>query len=149
MKQSGKQGMSSQKVQGRCLCGDIAYEIDGNLGIFQYCHCSRCRKFTGSSHAANLLVSPDQFHWLQGESQVIQFEPEDTQHFATAFCPRCGSSMPWLGKTKKAVVVPAGTLSSHPHIEPMQNIFWDSRADWYTSVDALPKYATLPNKGSQ
>ncbi|WP_315981351.1 GFA family protein [Aliamphritea spongicola] len=60
--------------------------MDGNLGIFQYCHCSRCRKFTGSAHAANILVKPEQFSWLSGSQQIGTFMPEETKHFTTAFC---------------------------------------------------------------
>jgi len=136
----------SSKVTGSCLCKKVSYEITGNLGIFQYCHCSRCRKFTGSAHAANLLVSPEQFKWLSGEESVRRFEPENTKHFATSFCKNCGSSLPWLTKSKKAVVVPAGTLDADPGIKPFQNIFWGSRSEWYREVSELVKYEELPNK---
>ena len=43
--------MSDEIASGRCLCGAVAYTISGNMGIFQYCHCSRCRKSTGSGFA--------------------------------------------------------------------------------------------------
>lgn len=131
-------------VQGRCLCGDISYEITGNIGIFQYCHCSRCRKFTGSVHCANLFVGLDQFRWLSGEGQLGTFQPADTKHFATAFCKQCGSSMPWHTKSGKAVVVPAGSLDEHPGITPQQNVFFASRAPWYTPASELPAYDELP-----
>ena len=138
--------MSPSKVTGSCLCGKVRYEISGNLGIFQYCHCSRCRKFTGSAHAANLLVAPEQFRWLAGEEHVGRFEPADAKHFATSFCKHCGSSLPWLGKSGKSVVIPAGTLDVDPEIRPFQNIFWGSRAVWYTETTALVKYEKLPTK---
>lgn len=138
--------MSVSSATGSCLCGKVHYQISGNLGIFQYCHCSRCRKFTGSAHAANLLVSPDQFAWLEGEQDVGRFEPLDTKHFATSFCQSCGSSLPWLAKSKKAVIVPAGSLDSDPEIKPIQNIFWDSKADWYQNASELPKHKELPIK---
>lgn len=138
--------MSPTTATGSCLCKKVSYEISGNLGIFQYCHCSRCRKFTGSAHAANLLVSPEQFKWLTGEEYVGRFEPDDTKHFATCFCKNCGSSLPWLGKTKKAVVVPAGTLDNDPGIKPFQNIYWGSKASWYKDASELVKYDELPIK---
>ena len=96
--------MSVYSVTGSCLCGKVTYEIQGNLGIFQYCHCSRCRKFTGSAFASNLLVSPKEFRWLSGQECVGRFELEAAKHFATSFCKHCGSSLPWLTKTGKAVV---------------------------------------------
>lgn len=138
--------MASDTVNGQCLCGEVRYQISGNLGIFQYCHCSRCRKFTGSAHAANLLVSPEQFEWLSGEANIGRYEPQETKHFATSFCKKCGSSMPWFGKSGKAVVIPAGSLDEDPSIAPTQNVFWQSRAGWFRSVDMLPKYDKLPVK---
>jgi len=102
--------MSQYSVIGRCLCKKVSYTIKGHLGIFQYCHCSRCRKFTGSAFAANLLVAPDDFRWLSGEEFVGRYELGDAEHFATSFCTRCGSSLPWLVKSGKVVVVPVSTF---------------------------------------
>lgn len=138
--------MQENKAMGKCLCGEVSYEIIGNLGIFQYCHCSRCRKFTGSAYAANILVAPDQFHWLSGESNVGRYEPAETRHFATSFCRTCGSSLPWLAKSGASVIVPAGTLENHPGIEPSKNIFYGSRAPWYKDAGGLPKDQDAPTR---
>jgi hypothetical protein len=138
--------MTNDSKSGSCLCGSVVYEIVGNLGVFQYCHCSRCRKFTGSAHASNLLVSPQQFRWLKGESLVGVYAPKETKHFATSFCQHCGSSLPWHAKSGKAVVVPAGTLDDPLDITPSQNIFCASGADWYISPSDLPQYDALPIK---
>ena len=132
--------------KGSCLCGQVTYEITDNLGIFQYCHCSRCRKFTGSAYASNLFVSPDQFRWTNGESFVGTYAPKEVKHFATAFCKNCGSSLPWHSKTGKVVVIPAGTLDEHPGIEPFQNIFCGSKAEWYKAPGELPEHDELPRK---
>lgn len=137
--------MSQQTIAtGSCLCGAVRYEITGHLGIFQYCHCSRCRKFTGSAYAANLIIAPGQFRWLRGEDLVGRYEHPEARHFATSFCRRCGASLPWLGKSRKAVVVPAGTLDQDPGIRPMQNVFWGSRAPWYVEAGELPRHEELP-----
>lgn len=138
--------MAEQEVTGSCLCKQVTYAIRGNLGIFQYCHCSRCRKFTGSAFASNLLVSPDDFRWLKGEHWVGRYELEGAKHFATSFCTQCGSSLPWLATSGKAVVVPAGTLDDDPGIRPFQNIFCGSRAAWYQEPSSLPNYDKLPPK---
>ena len=138
--------MQEVKAEGSCLCGEVTYEITGNLGVSQYCHCSRCRKFTGSAHASNIFVSPNQFRWLSGEAKVGRFKPTETKYFATSFCKNCGSSLPWSAKSGKAIIIPAGTLDSHPGIEPFQNIFYASKADWYQEASELVKYDELPVK---
>ena len=133
-----------QPVSGSCLCGQVRYQVNGGIKVFQYCHCSRCRKFSGSAHAANILLAPAQFEWLAGEALLGRYEPAETRHFATSFCRNCGSSMPWLAKSGQVVVVPAGSLDQDPQIQPSQNIHYDSRAPWYRSVAELPKYDRLP-----
>jgi hypothetical protein len=36
-------------MTGRCLCGHVAYEIVGPVGPATYCHCTDCRRCTGSA----------------------------------------------------------------------------------------------------
>ncbi|MEW8430768.1 MAG: GFA family protein [gamma proteobacterium symbiont of Ctena orbiculata] len=138
--------MSDESVTGSCLCGEVSYVVKGNLGIFQYCNCSRCRKFSGSAFAANLLVAPNDFEWLKGEESVGRYELQEARHFATCFCKKCGSSLPWLAQSGRTVVVPAGTLDGDPQIRPIQNIFCASRAVWYQDPAELPSYDELPTK---
>ncbi|MEH6628900.1 MAG: GFA family protein [Motiliproteus sp.] len=138
--------VSAQITAGSCLCGAVKYQLQGAASVFQYCHCSRCRKVTGSAHASNMFVAPEQFSWLQGESLVQRFEPQDSRHFATCFCQQCGSNLPWMNKGGTLVIIPAGTLDEDPQVRPSQNIFWDSRAPWYQGSDSLTTFGALPKR---
>jgi hypothetical protein len=133
----------SKTTRGSCLCGSVSYQFQGPEYVFQYCHCSRCRKFTGSAHAANIIVDPKQFEWLSGEEMIGRFEHPEAKHFATCFCKQCGSSLPWKAQSGGAVIIPAGTLDQDPGIKPAQNIFWKYRAPWRTEVDSLPRHDEL------
>ncbi len=133
-------------MKGSCLCGSVIYEITPPFKLFQYCHCSRCRKFSGSAQASNLFVPSSQFEWLQGQEFLGRFEPPGTKYYASTFCKNCGSSLPWLVQGGGMVVVPAGTLDEDPEIRPQQNIFWESKAAWFVSPCELPQYAELPQK---
>ena len=136
-------------MKGSCLCGEVSYEIQPPLRVFQYCHCERCRKFTGSAHASNIFVPPEQFKWLSGEALVGRFEVEDAKYFATCFCKKCGSSLPWAVKTGVNIVVPAGTLDEDVGIRPQQNIFWESRAPWYVETCDMQKFDGPPVRKKQ
>ena len=139
--------MTKTKISGSCLCGTVTYAYTGNPKVFQYCHCTRCQKFTGSAHASNIIVDPDQFKWLSGEASVGRYELPEAKHFATCFCKHCGSSLPWITKSKKAVVIPAGTLDVDPQTRPLHNIFFADKAPWYQGIEPLEKYDALPIKG--
>jgi hypothetical protein len=141
--------MSDKITSGSCLCRKVRYELAGNMGVFQYCHCSRCRKVTGSAHAANLFVSPDKFKWLSGEELVGRYDPEDTKYFATCFCKNCGSSLPWLSKSGKVIIIPAGTLDEDPEIKPSYNMYCGSRPEWYVAAESLPEHEEMPPRKSK
>ncbi len=74
--------MSQIILKGRCLCGAVNYEVAGEAKRFYYCHCSRCRKATGTGHASNLFLQPATLKWLSGEEHIRAFkvpEPSGSQ----------------------------------------------------------------------
>ena len=50
--------MTQTTLSGSCLCGAVRYEATGEPKRFVHCHCSRCRKATGTGHASNLFLQP-------------------------------------------------------------------------------------------
>ena len=137
------------KIQGSCFCQQVRYQIQSKSGIFQYCHCSRCRKLTGSAFATNIILSPADFEWLEGEELVTRHVPVHTRYFTTAFCCECGSTLPWVAKGNKAVVVPTGTLDGDPDIRPKQQIHCDSKAPWYIPPSDLPEHEGKPSSSEK
>lgn len=133
-------------MKGSCNCNNVKYEIKPPFKTFQYCHCSRCRKFTGSAFAPNLFVPPSQFSWLAGEEYVGRYEHPEAKYFASCFCKNCGSSLPWAVQGGMNIIVPTGTLDEDPEIKPQQNIFWGSKATWFESPCELKKFAEFPKK---
>jgi len=66
-------------LQGSCLCGGVRYEIRGEVGPSLHCHCTQCRKASGASFTTNASVAADDFHFVEGESLVGQFESSPGQ----------------------------------------------------------------------
>jgi len=130
--------MDDQIFCGSCLCGAIAYEIRPPFLFFHHCHCSRCRKSSGTAHSSNILLKKAQLAFQRGADSLCRFELPSAEHFCTTWCGRCGSQMPWLTRNGKYYIVPAGTLDDDPHARPDKNIHWQSRADWYVDVRKLP-----------
>lgn len=130
--------MSDDPLRGSCLCGEVTFELEEAFLFFHYCHCSRCRKTTGSAHSANIFVRRAHFRWVTGEDRVGRFELPAAEYFCTGFCARCGSNLPWVTRNQRYVLVPAGALDAVPTVLPGRNVFWASRAPWYESPAALP-----------
>lgn len=129
---------------GGCVCGAVRFEVTPPFKAFQYCHCSRCQKKTGSAHVANIFVAVDQFRWQSGEDRVQRFELPEAKYWCSAFCTTCGSSMPWLSRTKTSMIVPAGALDEDPKERPTQSVYFASRAPWYVPPSELPAHDTYP-----
>jgi hypothetical protein len=128
---------------GSCLCGEVRFEILGDFDRFFLCHCGRCRKNTGSAHAANLFSSTARLNWLSGAARVRTFDVPFTRH-ARSFCAECGSALPSLQMNGALLVVPAGSLDSPLPMRPDAHIFAASRAEWDERLEDLPQFDALP-----
>src|SRR2546425_9022302 len=51
-------------LRGSCLCGEVAYEIDGPLERASHCHCSYCRKSHGTPFATYAMAQIAGLRWL-------------------------------------------------------------------------------------
>ncbi len=131
-------------AEGSCLCGAVRFRIEPPYVAFQYCHCSRCRKASGSAHGANVFVPAAQLAWTAGEDHVRRHELASARMFCTGFCDTCGSRLPWLTRSGKVFIVPAGALDDDPGGRPTRNIHYASRAPWYTSCADLPVFDADP-----
>ena len=132
--------MAQQMIKGSCLCGQASFQIDMSFQAFKYCHCSRCRKATGSAHASNIFVLPEHFRWISGEKNITRYDLPEAMSFATCFCKICGSPMPHETRSGKQIVVPAGSIDDDPGQHPENNIFWKFRASWYLEPDEITKH---------
>ncbi|TKB12116.1 GFA family protein [Desulforhopalus sp. IMCC35007] len=129
---------------GSCLCGEITFEIDGDFENFYLCHCSRCRKDTGSAHGANLFSSTAKLQWVSGEDKVTNFTLPATQH-NKSFCSICGSALPNIQMGGELLVVPAASLDCDISTTPTAHIFVSSKANWDTDLHKFDMIETLPS----
>jgi len=136
--------MDEKELSGSCLCGTVHYRVRGPWLRFMHCHCSRCRKATGSAHATNLFAQADHFRWTEGQNEVRRYEPPTAARFSTSFCSKCGGRVPSLSRDAKTVTIPAGSLDESPETQPQARIFWGSRASWSCDGDALPRFEAAP-----
>lgn len=126
---------------GGCLCGAVRFELSGTFRTFMLCHCSRCRKTSGTAHAANLFGTDMALRWTSGEDALRTYEHPGTR-FARVFCNVCSSLLP--RERDGLVMVPAGCLETPVEIRPAGRIFCGSRADWDVALDDVPRWDALP-----
>lgn len=73
--------------RGSCHCGDVAFEVDGDLDHVVDCNCSYC----GRAGYLHWNVTPQQLRILRGEGayRTYQFGTGTSRNH---FCARCGIS---------------------------------------------------------
>ena len=135
----------SDPIQGGCLCGRVRYQVRGPFDTFHLCHCSQCRRSTGSAHAANIFTTEDRLEWLSGQELVKRYIPDEPNVISKAFCSHCGSLVPYTSLSSGRLIIPAGSLHDPVDIDPVDNIFWRDRADWYDAGLGAPRVEQDPD----
>lgn len=133
-----------QQYTGECLCGACSYTITAEKPKVMYlCHCSRCRKETGSLCAANAFFKDAQLSWEKGAENISSFTLENTRK-VRHFCKTCACPLPFQNE-KGYLMLPVGSLSDSSLVEPTAHIFCASRASWEDKIGDLARFDALPN----
>jgi len=137
--------MSQLTLTGSCLCGALHYTATGEPSRFYHCHCSRCRKATGTGHATNLFLHNGTLAWTGDLSLIKRYKVPDAERFTRTFCTQCGGPIPAEIASMNLVFVPAGTLDDDPGIKPQARLFCGSRTDWSCAGDDTPCFEAYPS----
>lgn len=123
-------------LKGGCYCGAVGYEVEDDFRYAANCHCSNCRRTTGSAFKPFAGIPADQFAIIKGAQDLTRHGDESGHN---AHCRRCGSLLYSLVRDGAYVHVPMGTLIDTPSIRPTRHIFVGSKAPWYEITDDLPQ----------
>lgn len=135
--------MDNNQTTGQCLCGKVKFRISGEFESFFLCHCSRCRKDSGSAHSANLFSSTAKLIWISGEANIKTFHLPGSLHMKS-FCSDCGSALPIFQSEIGLIVVPAGSLDSRIDTLADAHIYYSSRANWDNDLASIKRIDGLP-----
>lgn len=91
---------------GRCLCNNI--QITQNIYSIYHCHCSLCRKQSGTDSHTATTVNINHFKWLCGEAFIQKYQKESG--FCSHFCQICGSPIPNQIRSSNDIWIPLGLL---------------------------------------
>lgn len=129
-------------IRGQCLCGGVRFELDRAVGPFEMCHCSRCRKVSGSAFMAAIGVRRSDFRWVCGRELIKAYEApmlESPPAYRACFCTICGSCVPDPEDTSEFFEIAAGLLDDDPQLRPDRHIFVELKAPWFRISDELPQ----------
>jgi hypothetical protein len=116
-------------ISGQCNCGSVRFEVNAEPSGVYVCHCSICRRSTGSNGIAVILVPNEDFHWTGGSENIAKWIKPNSE-WETWFCKTCGSRVPGHNDSSK-MFVPAGLLSeADSRLKVIHHIWVGSKASW-------------------
>jgi hypothetical protein len=128
---------SPQLLAGKCLCGAVRYSVPDEFRYALNCHCSNCRRATGSAFKPFAGIERSKLSITAGEDALLIFGEERAHDVR---CNKCGSFLYSVVRNGEYVHVTLGSLVDTPTIRPTAHIFVGSKAPWHAITDQLPQH---------
>jgi hypothetical protein len=124
-------------LMGQCLCGAVQYTVEDAFSYAWNCHCSQCRRATGSAFKPFAGIERHKLNITKGSDELMIFGDRNVNDTR---CRHCGSFLFSVVLSGTVIHVAMGTLVDDPSIRPMRHIFVGSKAPWFTISDGLPQF---------
>ena len=129
-------------MKGSCLCGRVSLESRGTIHNGRICHCTNCRKFSGTASAAWGLVQADHLS-VRGTEHVTKYDAGSGG--LRVFCSSCGSPL-WYEPANVPAFrgIPLGVIDEGDVPTPGMHVWTKSKVSWASMDDSLPRHETHP-----
>ncbi|MDT9001659.1 GFA family protein [Paucibacter sp. APW11] len=130
--------MSHRK--GACLCGAVSYTLSGEPRAIALCHCSHCKKQSGSAFSFNLVVRESDYQ-QSGDTTVYLDTGDSGEPVHRHFCAKCGSPLfARIAAAPGKVILKAGTLDSLEGLRPLAEIYTAQAVPWLDAVEGAQRF---------
>lgn len=134
--------MSRKAFQGHCLCKSISYTAEGEPNWSAHCHCSDCRRHTGSPVASFVCFDRDKVSLTSGAFSQYESSPGVYR----SFCGTCGTPMAYEREDLPGEIhLYLGTLAHPEDLPATLEVFCRERLPWFKLTVDGPSFDTLPD----
>ncbi|ERM60892.1 MULTISPECIES: GFA family protein [Vibrio] len=124
--------------QGSCLCGSIQLSLKGSVSNIIHCHCSLCRKASGSAYATNGFIEAENLILTDADNTLTYYESSEGKR--KYFCNTCGSPIYSSNdQSPKRLRLRLGILDTDISERPISHNFVTSKANWEDLDAQLPR----------
>lgn len=130
-------------ITGRCECGQVEFEADGDVQEFSHCHCSQCRRLHGSAFASFIGVKTTGFRYISKPPNIACYS--SSENHRRVFCRNCGSNiLVALTDYPDELYVCMGTVDGNPTLPEPYHMFVGSKAPWHEITDNAQQFEGFP-----
>jgi len=139
----------SSGFKGSCLCGAVKYESNSEPMTVAHCHCTDCRKSSGTGHCTHIVIPKVAFA-VTGKVEFYDHPADSGNIVSRGFCSTCGSPIFSKNSAMPDMVFPRASSLDDPEVAKPQMVVYASRAaSWDMTDPTLPTFSELPEGGPQ
>lgn len=115
--------------EGGCLCGRVRFKVQGEPLRVGLCHCTDCRRSSGSAFGAFAIFRRDAY---QGTGELATYT-------GRSFCLQCGSRVVNLSEDEAEVML--GCFDQAPtNFVPRYELWIGRREHWLAPVPRIDQF---------
>lgn len=121
-------GETGLPLMGGCQCGKVRYAVSGEPLQLYACHCTECRRQSGSAFGMSLQVRRGDLAVTRGQPAAWERGTDAGNRLACWFCPDCGTRLYHENNPSRGwATVKPGSLDAPVDFRAAVHI-WTSRA---------------------
>lgn len=133
----------TMNIIGACLCGNVTFSYNGEIADAAYCHCTDCRRTTGSAFNISIGLEAARFEITGGAPKEFTKTADSGSSVTRHFCGDCGAPLFTTSPSNPdRIYVKAGALDDPGIVRPAFQSWTRSRVSWSHIAGDLPGYET-------
>lgn len=126
-----------------CACGQASITLDALPTMHGVCHCTNCKRRTGSAFGISAYFDKTAVVAQSGETSVYAFHHAAQNHDQERhFCVNCGTTLFWyLSTVPGSIGVAGGCFADENLPEPTYTVTDSKRFSWVSLSKNLKVYA--------
>lgn len=132
--------------EGGCLCRSVRYRTVGEPIIDGLCHCTFCKRRTGSAFGMYAYFGERAVEIKSGILKAYEYRSDESNRWLrTEFCPTCGTTITATAEALPgARMIAVGTFDDPNWIKPKASVFTRSALHWVAFPPDLEIFETQP-----
>jgi hypothetical protein len=122
----------AQTHEGGCLCGAVRYRVAGDPRLAGVCHCTFCKRGTGSAFRVAAYFTEAAVEFISGARKTYEYRSDESKRWAKLeFCPTCGTTVTGTAEWVPGMrMITVGTLDDPNWIKPTRHVWTRSALHW-------------------
>ena len=119
-------------MKASCACGGVAITVASSPRLHAVCHCTNCKRRTGSAFGVSTYFERSAVSEIAGETRIYAFRDAQGNEQQRHFCTRCGTTLYWFTSAlPDRIGIAAGCFGEEEALpEPSMSVSDARRKPW-------------------